>query len=169
MNFKGRQAPRISGKKRDLLSLIGRLNHAAMVVWPGRPFLRHLIDATASVKELDHWVHLNQAARADIAWWHAFLQTWNGVSFLPSSCPPKIITSDASGSWGCGATYLNLWFQLQWPQHWAGVTIAPKELVPIVMGVAYGASTGQVQECAVSAIMQQSWQRSTKAQPGTQP
>ena len=81
-------------------------------------------------------MHLNQAARADIAWWHAFVQTWNGVSLLPSSCPLKIITSDASGSWGCGATYLNLWFQLQWPQHWAGVTIAPKELIPIVMGVA---------------------------------
>ena len=47
MNFRGRQAPRISGKKCDLLSLIGRLNHAAMVVRPGRPFLRNLIDATA--------------------------------------------------------------------------------------------------------------------------
>ena len=50
MNFTGRQAPRISGKKHDLLSLIGRLNHAAMVVRPGRPFLCNLIDATASVK-----------------------------------------------------------------------------------------------------------------------
>ena len=136
MKFRGRQVPRISGKKRDLLSLIGCLNHTAMVVRPGRPFLRNFIDATTFVKELDHWVHLNQAARAYIAWWHAFIQIWNGVSLLPCSCPPKIIISDASGSWGCGATYLNLWFQLQWPQHWAVVTIAPKELVPIVIRVA---------------------------------
>lgn len=42
---------------------------------------------------------------------------------------------DASGSWGCRAAYENLWFQLQWPENWATVSIAPKELVPIVVAV----------------------------------
>ena len=31
--------------------------------------------------------------------------------------------------------YANLWFQLQWPESWSTVAIAPKELVPIVMAV----------------------------------
>ena len=129
-------APRASAKKRELLSLIGMLSHAASVVRPGRTFLHSLIDASATVQDVEHWVHLNAMARADIAWWHAFLQSWNGVSLLPSNAPPLILTSDASGSWGCGAVYLSAWFQVQWPQEWAQVPIAPKELVPIVMAMA---------------------------------
>jgi hypothetical protein len=44
--------PRTSGRKRELLSLVGQLAHAATVVCPGRPFLHGLIDASSSVKEL---------------------------------------------------------------------------------------------------------------------
>ena len=66
-------APRGSGKKRDLLSLLGLLSHAAVVVRPGRAFLHSLFDAAAVARELDHWVHLNKAARADLSWWHTFL------------------------------------------------------------------------------------------------
>ena len=44
-----------------------------------------------------------------------------------------MVVSGASGSWGCGAAHENLWFQLQWPEPWAEVSIAPKELVPIVV------------------------------------
>ena len=62
-----RPVPRRSGKKRDLLSLIGLLNHAATVVRPGRGFLHSLIDASATTTHLDHWVHLNALARADIS------------------------------------------------------------------------------------------------------
>ena len=127
--------PRGTGKKRELLSLIGLLTHAATVVRPGRAFLRGLIDATAAVQDLEHWVHLNRSARADIAWWHTFLRTWNGISVMPSSNEPFIIVSNASEGWGCGAMYANLWFQLQWPEKWYTVAIAPKELVPIVMAV----------------------------------
>ena len=119
--------PRGRGKKRDLLSLIGLLTHAATVVRPGRAFLRGLIDATATVQDLEHWVHLNRSARADIAWWHTFLRTWNGISVMPPSNEPFIIVSDASGGWGCGAMYANLWFQLQWPENWSTVAISPKE------------------------------------------
>ena len=72
-------SPKASGKKRELLSLIGLLSHAAIVVRPGRPFLRSLIDAAASTQGLDHWVHLNAAARADLRWWHTFLKVWNGT------------------------------------------------------------------------------------------
>ena len=66
-------APRGSGKKRELLSLIGLLVHAAAVVHPGRTFLRSLFDAADTVKDLDNWVHLNSTARAGLAWWAAFL------------------------------------------------------------------------------------------------
>ena len=130
------QSPRRSGTKRDLLSLIGLLNHAASVVQPGRTFLRSLIVAAATVKALDHHVHLTARARADIAWWHTFLQSWNGVSLLPAAEPSQFIWSDASGSWGCGAAWNGCWFQIPWPSTWSSTPITPKELVPIVAAVA---------------------------------
>ena len=44
--------PRRTAMKRELLSLIGLLNHAATVVRPGRTFLRSLIDASTTVEHL---------------------------------------------------------------------------------------------------------------------
>ena len=43
------------------------------------------------------------------------------------------ITSDASGSWGCGAWSGSAWFQLQWDQPTSLKQIATKELIPIII------------------------------------
>ena len=157
MNLADHPTPRGSGKKRELLSLIGLLNHAATVVRPGRAFLRSLIDAGAKVHDLYHWIHLNRAARADLAWWHTFLVTWNGTSILPPTGPSFRVVSDASGSWGCGVIHGNRWFQLQWPESWASVTIATKELAPIVvattLGGPYWAGKGMQFLCDNAAVV----------------
>ena len=54
--------------------------------------------------------------------------------------PPQVtkhqLVSDASGHWGCGALFNTLCIQWPWPENWAEVSIAPKELAPIVMAVA---------------------------------
>ena len=97
------ETPKRSGKKRDLLSLIGKIHHASRVVRPGRALIRGLIDASRSVVPLAHHVSLGAEARADIAWWRFFISKWNGVSMIPQKQPAKTIVSDASGSWGCGA------------------------------------------------------------------
>ena len=68
--------------KRELLSLIGSLHHAATVVKPGRIFLRRLIDLSKVPKALHHFVRLNPEARSDIQWWQAFACRWNGVGLL---------------------------------------------------------------------------------------
>lgn len=94
--------PRRSGTKQDLLSLIGLLNHAATVVKPGWTFLRSLIDASSTVKSLEHHVHLSAHARVDLAWWYTFVQAWNGVSLLPAAEPSQAIYSD--GVVGPGGT-----------------------------------------------------------------
>ena len=47
------------------------------------------------------------------------------------------VTSDASGSWGCGAySSSGEWFQFEWPAFWLDRHITIKELLPIVLGVA---------------------------------
>ena len=130
-----RDAPKRSGTKRSLLSLIGLHNHAAKVVRPGRAFLRSLIDCSKKAQALDHHVHLNALARTDLMWWGAFLEFWNGSAIIPPSLPTLFVTSDASGGWGCAAIFQRQWFQLQWPNHRANSSIAVKELAPIVIAL----------------------------------
>ena len=77
-------------------------------------------------------VRLDEDSRSDIWWWHLFLERWNGVSFFPAQGYwAASVTSDASGSWGCGAFLSSSaeWFQVEWPPNWSSVNIATKELV----------------------------------------
>ena len=123
----------------DLMSLIGVLSHACKVVWPGRSFLRRLFDLGKVVKHLDHFVRLNKEARSDIEWWFLFAEQWNGVSFTHEArCRSweVTVTSDASGSWGCGAFSEREWFQLRWPETFRELHITVKELAPIVLAAA---------------------------------
>ena len=64
---------RHKAQKRDLLSLIGHLAHAAKVVPPGRTFVRRMLDVAHSKKSLHHWVYLNKDLKSDLLWWHMFL------------------------------------------------------------------------------------------------
>ena len=50
-----------------------------------------------------------------------------------------VLTSDASGSWGCGVfSSTGLWFQLALPDSWQEVPITMKELLPIVLAAMWG-------------------------------
>ena len=68
--------------KRELLSLIGSLQHAAKVVRPGRSFIRRMIDLSTVRNRMDDKLRLNRAFRSDLEWWCQFLSSWNGVSIL---------------------------------------------------------------------------------------
>ena len=130
---------RKAAPKRELLSLIGHLSHAATVVPPGRAFVRHLINTSSQASALHHFVRLNRSCRADILWWTEFGLSWSGTSIWPAGEPTVTCCSDASGSWGCGAVMLqppHLWFQLKWPCSWSSIHIAAKELVPMVVAAA---------------------------------
>ena len=128
-----------SCKRRDLESLVGSLNHACKAVRPGRAFKRRLQDLMTTVERDGRRVRLNVEARADIEWWHQFGLRWNGTSLMTAVVtdeePQEEIFSDASGNWGCGATWKGRWFQIQWStlpgtSEWS---IMPKELLPIVV------------------------------------
>ena len=113
--------------KRDLLSLIGQLQHACKVVRPGRTFLHHMIELSTIANELHHHIRLNKEFHSDLEWWVQFLPSWNGVSMMSSVCPvPHSETVTASGGWGCGAFSGVQWFQVEWPESWATVHITVK-------------------------------------------
>ena len=127
-----------STTKRRLQSIIGKLSDAAIVVCPGKTFLRSLINTSKIPKKQDHKVRLNCDCKADLYWWHSFIQYWNGVALFPGRPQIDSVTADASGSWGCGALLERgaSWFQFQWPSDWVDVNIATKELFPLVVTAA---------------------------------
>ena len=126
--------------KRELLCLIGKLSHATKVVAAGRTFLRRMIDTSMSVQRLNHHINLNSEFHSDLAWWECFLPVWNSRSFMSihkkRTEPDVIFSSDASGSWGCGAIWATRWIQCEWQSTWVGKSIALKELLPIVLACA---------------------------------
>ena len=126
--------------KREILSLVGLLQHATKVIRCGRTFVSRMYSAAARIKELDHFTRLNKEFRSDLWWWHTFMENWNGLSLLrlkASEIAPNIyIQTDASGSWGCGAYFNGRWFQLQWSSDWLPSSIMAKEMVPIMLSCA---------------------------------
>ena len=104
---------------------------------PGRAFLRRMIDLMKVAKLPSHHVRLTSDFKSDLQWWVSFLPGWNGRSILPQPDPSHMVTSDASGTWGCGAVSdSGEFFQVPWPESWVYVNIAVKEMVPIVIAVA---------------------------------
>ena len=91
--------------KRELLSIIGQLQHACCVIRPGRSFLWHMIELSRCVRELHYRVHLNAGFQFDLQWWGCFLPIWNGSCLIASivrGVSRTVLTSDASGSWDNG-------------------------------------------------------------------
>ena len=126
--------------KREILSLVGLLQHAAKVVRCGRSFVSRMYATVAKVQELQYFTRLNSEFRSDLSWWHTFLAEWNGISLLRYTSPPIkqdfCIQTDASGSWGCAALFAGEWLQLPWNAAWAQVGIMAKELAPILLSIA---------------------------------
>ena len=105
----------------------------------GRSFVRRMIDLSTTRRHINATLRINREFRSDLEWWFQLSAEWNGTSILApirAESPDAQITSDASGSWGCGAFYEGKWFQLQWDQFSAPHHITVKELLPIIIGAA---------------------------------
>lgn len=137
-----RWLPKRTATKREILSLVGLLQHATKVIRCGRTFVGRMYQAATKVKQLSFYTRLTKEFRSDLYWWHFFLASWNGLSLLRSSKPGQTdccIQTDASGSWGCGALFGLQWLQWCWSAEWSTMDIMVKELAPIVISCAvYG-------------------------------
>ena len=69
-------------KLKELQSLLGMLNFACLVVIPGRTFLRRLFNLTCGIHKAYHHITLNIEARADLAAWSIFMESFNGKSLI---------------------------------------------------------------------------------------
>ena len=101
------------GRKREMESMVGLLQHAAKVVHPGRRFVRRIIILMTSVQEWDHFIRLNIEICSDLQWWHKFMEQWNRIGLLPNPKRELItLETNASDNWGCWAVWDSHW--LQW-------------------------------------------------------
>ncbi|KAL5500231.1 hypothetical protein EMCRGX_G011755 [Ephydatia muelleri] len=118
--------------------------------WPGRSFLRRMI-ALLSTANDRHVIRLNRAFRADLAWWRMLAANWNGTGLISQDriTPTVKLYTDAAGSWGCGASWNQQWFQVQWSESATPLPISGKEMLPIIMAAAtWGAQWhGQLVAC----------------------
>ena len=128
--------------KREILSLVGVLQHATKIVRSGRTFLSRMYATAAKLREMHFYTRLNKEFRSDLCWWDIFLESWNGISLLQctTTLTPTAhelsIQTDASGSWGCGAFFEGRWLQLEWSEQWFTERIMAKELLLIVLSCA---------------------------------
>ena len=64
--------------KHQLQTLAGKLNWACKVVYGGHTFLRCILDQMNMPSSPGAKLLLNSEFRADILWWHQFLEVFNG-------------------------------------------------------------------------------------------
>ena len=123
--------------KRELLSLIGKLNFACRIIPAGRIFLRRLIDLNTTARLPHHHISLNTEARRDVAWWLKYLPLWNGRAIIPdpfwSRSPDLELFTDASGGVGFGIYFQGRWLNGSWPSNLSNHSIQWKELYPIAL------------------------------------
>ena len=126
--------------KQELLSLLGHLNFASRVIYPGRAFVSYLITLSTTVKSLYHHVKLTTECRLDIKMWALFLEQWNGVSFFLDnreiSADDLEFFTDATPK-GFGGYFQGKWFlghfDINFVPDDAKSSMALFELYPIVV------------------------------------
>ena len=99
---------------RELQSPLGLLNYAAGCIVPGRTFLRRLYDLTIGVAWPHYKIRLTNDARADLAAWLLFMQSFNGrCMFLYDDWTPSDMVrlyTDAASTIGCAGVFGENWF-----------------------------------------------------------
>ena len=107
---------KISAKKRDVQSLIGKLVFIGACVKPGRIFLSRMLNFLRSMSDVDEVV-LPYEFIKDVLWWKEFAPLFNGTAkmFMDISLHPDCwVSSDACLS-GCGGLSQDEYFHVQFP------------------------------------------------------
>lgn len=96
---------KVVSSKKELQSLIGKLNFVAGCVKPGRVFLGRMYGAMKVCPDVGYHA-LSKDFKLDLGWWRKFLHSYNGVSMMSLeewSSPDLYFTSDSNltgfGGW----------------------------------------------------------------------
>jgi hypothetical protein len=126
---------RKSASKRQVQSLIGKLQFVARCIQPGRIFISRMLVVLKGLKKQHHFTKVSAEFRKDIDWWRRFMEVFNGVSIIPEedwSEPDHIFASDACLEGGgaiCGSQFCHFVF----PADFKTWHISALELLTIVV------------------------------------
>ena len=116
---------------------MGHLHHACKIAPQGRTFLRRMINLLCTFRRDDHPICLNQEFHLDLTRWRDLFHRWDGLSFflMPDWAPLTEFqfSSDAAGTLGYGAIFHHQWSRGSWSASQLPLSIAYKELFPIVV------------------------------------
>ena len=122
---------------REIQSLVGHLNFACLLVVPGCPFLRRLIDLTRGATNKNHFIRISQEASKSwhgsmatlhfLFQWEVSLTSWKVVFFWLN----QIVHRLSYYLWLCRCVWKK-WFNGSWPNSWKNYHISVLELFPIV-------------------------------------
>ncbi|XP_078667500.1 uncharacterized protein LOC144909308 [Branchiostoma floridae x Branchiostoma belcheri] len=95
---------KVSARRRDVESLIGKLHFVATCVRPGRLFISRMILFLRAFRNRHQRLQIDAEFRKDLHWWRTFLPSCNGISIIPRhgwSEADAVFSSDACLT-GCG-------------------------------------------------------------------
>lgn len=121
--------------KKQLQSLVGKLNWVARVMPIGRIYLRAAIQGITSLKAPSHKIIINAAIRSDLDWWLDTIPILNGTQPIRDPRPVETMATDACVT-GAGGVFENDWFYLNWQAdcpEMAGLHINFKETLAVVL------------------------------------
>ena len=102
--------------KKEVQSLIRKLNFVATCVRPSRVFLSRMLNF---LRQMEHdKCPISSEFQKDVFWWLTFLRVYNGVSMIPWqewSLPDEMCAVDACLV-GCGGTFENYFFHSSFPE-----------------------------------------------------
>ena len=125
-----------TARRREVESLIGKLQFLAKCIKAGRVFLSRLIQWIRGMDRSSMHT-IPEEARKDIAWWGRCAQAHNGVSLIWLHKEPeldKVITTDACLT-GYGGTMGREYFRGRFPKHLKGSSIALLEILAVMVAL----------------------------------
>jgi hypothetical protein len=105
-----------AASKRDLQSIIGKLQFVGKCVRGSRVFISRLLQKLSTLKQQNHRFKLNSAFKKDLKWWKRFLYDFNGITIIPEikwSKPDTVFATDAclsGGGGNCGKEFFHFKF-----------------------------------------------------------
>ena len=122
---------------KQLQVFAGKLNWAASVVRGGGVYLRRVLELMKPLRASHHKVRMSQGMRADLEWWDAYLEAFNGKRWFqnPSHWVNVYVhASSKGGGMVCGDDWYYVDWQTDMPEA-AGAHINVKETLAISIAV----------------------------------
>ena len=124
--------------RKEVESLIGKLQFASKCVRAGRIFMSRLINWLRELPRTGR-NHVPVEARKDVAWWGRLMQTYNGVSIIWLHKDPvtdSILASDASKKgYGAFLSKHNTYLRGEFPKEMQDRNIADLEMLAVLISL----------------------------------